>query len=406
MRKVLCFVLLVTIFSCKKESKNANILGTKFDNFDNSNDFTLQGNKWNKPNLTFAFDFGFTGSLNEDKKQAFRNAVQTWDNAISSFSINEINDPSQADFVFGIGGITHGNCPHNFSSNALAHGFFPPPNSGTLAGDVHINNSYSWSTNKLPNTFDIETVCLHEIGHALGLKHSSDVNSVMTANYSGIRQSLAQDDMNAICQLYQCNQSIVFPALLLDVNFNSNNLKDYSNNNLNAYTFGQIPIVNPTYVSGINGNAIMVHNQDRNNYPNTGLGYSKYLPYYQDLTYSFWLKLNYSDYYLGNTNALRFDIDRVGYTFFVGYGMYSLSDRNWHHVVIRNSPTISELFIDGISKNIDNIVQNNFTYSTINLTFQNPSYDIGYIIQFLDQIKIYNGYLTNQQINYLYQNKI
>lgn len=41
----------------------------------------------------------------------------------------------------------------------------------------------------------METVALHEIGHALGLRHSDVNNSVMEEIYEGERRDLTQDDI-------------------------------------------------------------------------------------------------------------------------------------------------------------------------------------------------------------------
>ena len=85
--------------------------------------------------------------------------------------------------------------------NILAHGFQPGTEAiftnGSLAGDIHIDNSENWIS-----SFDLATVLLHEIGHALGLGHSDDVNSVMFAAYSGIRLALASDDIAGIQSIY------------------------------------------------------------------------------------------------------------------------------------------------------------------------------------------------------------
>lgn len=49
---------------------------------------------------------------------------------------------------------------------------------------------------------DLETSALHEMGHLLGLGHSSDPDAVMFAYYSGVRRKLNQNDVDGILALY------------------------------------------------------------------------------------------------------------------------------------------------------------------------------------------------------------
>jgi hypothetical protein len=70
--------------------------------------------------------------------------------------------------------------------------------------DMAINTRYAWSTGCVarPNTFDLESVYLHENGHVAGLGHSTDVRAVMYPSYQTARCVLAQDDKNGIAALY------------------------------------------------------------------------------------------------------------------------------------------------------------------------------------------------------------
>jgi hypothetical protein len=70
--------------------------------------------------------------------------------------------------------------------------------------DMAINTRYVWNTGCVnrPNSFDLETVYLHENGHVAGLGHSSNVGAVMYPSYQAARCTLAQDDKNGIAALY------------------------------------------------------------------------------------------------------------------------------------------------------------------------------------------------------------
>lgn len=59
--------------------------------------------------------------------------------------------------------------------------------------------------------YDLETVLLHELGHALGLDHSATTDSVMYAGYLGVRRALALDDVYGITILYPRPEPVAPP---------------------------------------------------------------------------------------------------------------------------------------------------------------------------------------------------
>jgi Ca2+-binding RTX toxin-like protein len=81
----------------------------------------------------------------------------------------------------------------------LAEAYYPPPNGSTAAGDLFIDMSENWAPGSRTDLF---TVFLHEVGHSLGLSHSTSSSAVMAAQYNGPVTGLTADDIAAIQDLY------------------------------------------------------------------------------------------------------------------------------------------------------------------------------------------------------------
>jgi predicted Zn-dependent protease len=89
---------------------------------------------------------------------------------------------------------------YNFGTSTLAMAYAPPPVSNySIAGDININTAQTWN---IGTTYDLFTVSMHELGHALGLGHSTSATSVMYATYNGVDSGLGTDDINGIRSIY------------------------------------------------------------------------------------------------------------------------------------------------------------------------------------------------------------
>ena len=78
--------------------------------------------------------------------------------------------------------------------------------SGTGGNDeadiaLNTNSKFNWSTDGGAN-IDVQTVFLHENGHAAGIDHSTISGAIMEPIYAGSNRVLHQDDMNALTALY------------------------------------------------------------------------------------------------------------------------------------------------------------------------------------------------------------
>jgi hypothetical protein len=166
--------------------------------------FSAQGNRWSTTNLRYGFE-NFTPDVSQNEaRTAFATAASLW-SAVTPLNFSEVpvsqNPEIRIRFVAG----DHGDgSPFDGAGAVLAHGFYPPPNGGDLAGDIHFDEAETWGvTIPVPaGRFDLVTVACHELGHALGLAHSSVAGALMWPAYSGPQRFLAQDDVNGIRTIY------------------------------------------------------------------------------------------------------------------------------------------------------------------------------------------------------------
>ncbi|KAH8667026.1 carbohydrate-binding protein [Xylariales sp. PMI_506] len=174
-------------------------------------DFSVSG-PWTRKNLKYAFG-KVTAQISGDvAKAAVRRALSTWANAGVGLQFTEVATNQSPDFVIE---WRPANDPdHSMVGSILAHADFPPGFSvvvNSLPLPLHYDDTeHKWVDGAVANSFDIETIGLHELGHILGLYHSSIVGSVMYPSVSAnlTKRSLTADDQNAIRNLYPVWRSL------------------------------------------------------------------------------------------------------------------------------------------------------------------------------------------------------
>jgi hypothetical protein len=172
---------------------------------------------------------GFSTQVWQDE---FNRAAAVWQ-AVAGINLSPVPDSGdrisvsgnqQGDPRFGdirISGIDLG-------AGSLGMAFYPPPfNGGTIAGDIVMNTAIAWNIN---SSYDLRTVAIHEIGHALGMDHSTITSAAMFGGYTGIKQTLTSDDTTGIRSIYGAQPNDVFepnnlptaPTILSAAVFNAN----------------------------------------------------------------------------------------------------------------------------------------------------------------------------------------
>ena len=162
---------------------------------------------WNRRNLTFAFNNGTNDISGTGEFQAVRNAFQTWA-AVIPFTFTEVNANQNPDVLID---WRPANDPdQSMVGGVIAHSDFPPGCSvivpqNTLPLPLHFDDSENtWVTGAVVGALDVASVALHEIGHILGLQHSTVPGAVMWPSISSnaVLQVLTQDDINGVQSCY------------------------------------------------------------------------------------------------------------------------------------------------------------------------------------------------------------
>jgi hypothetical protein len=187
------------------------------------NGFVTDGRTWNCRVVSFMFINGTNDITGDGEREPVRQAFQLWQQQ-AGLIFREVFNENEADIRIRWATFEHGDpcvCAFDGQNGVLAHGFFPPPNLDAFAGDIHFDDSEDWTLDTRNNSnhpIDLMTVAAHEIGHALGLNHTTVANSLMNATYTGSHRFLGQDDINGIRSIYGLPIEILGTNLLCNGN--------------------------------------------------------------------------------------------------------------------------------------------------------------------------------------------
>uniref|UniRef100_A0A1D1Y833 Metalloendoproteinase 1 n=1 Tax=Anthurium amnicola TaxID=1678845 RepID=A0A1D1Y833_9ARAE len=160
-----------------------------------------------KRHLTYAFTSTSSVSLDISTIRAvFARAFSRWSEA-TTLTFSEATDGA-ADMTIGFYSGDHGD-GESFDGvlGTLAHAFSPPD------GRFHLDAAEDWVEGSVAamsgTAVDLESVAVHEIGHLLGLGHSTVQEAIMYPTIrAGTRKvELASDDVEGIQSLYGSNPS-------------------------------------------------------------------------------------------------------------------------------------------------------------------------------------------------------
>uniref|UniRef100_A0A8R1Y1J9 ZnMc domain-containing protein n=1 Tax=Onchocerca volvulus TaxID=6282 RepID=A0A8R1Y1J9_ONCVO len=159
--------------------------------------------KWKKNDLTYSIESLPKEPSEREVREAIKKASDTW-SAVTTLKLNEISD--EADITIAFARRIHNDpWPFDGQGGILAHATLPP------SGILHFDSDERWVY--MNPKVSSSCMAVHEIGHVLGLEHSSDPDSIMAPFYRNavdrrgnyIAPKLSSTDVKNIQRLYGLN---------------------------------------------------------------------------------------------------------------------------------------------------------------------------------------------------------
>ncbi|MCC6385825.1 MAG: matrixin family metalloprotease [Dehalococcoidia bacterium] len=166
--------------------------------------FTLDASRWPDSRVAWAYNPTGRPAALGGERDAVATAANSW-NAAGAFSFVDAGATGAG--TGGCHGATDGVNTLGWANQdgsvlAITCGWYSGARSTEF--DMEIDPDWDWTIGSGRVGVDLQSVVLHEFGHALGLAHSDDRNAVMYSTYltGTLRRELAHDDVAALTSMY------------------------------------------------------------------------------------------------------------------------------------------------------------------------------------------------------------